>query len=619
MIDLAKVRYVKWVAVILALLLLYQPDCIFCSESQTDNQKEFRRAVTEYDGEHYQDSIEILERLIDPHNPLSLRAESEDEGQKKLLGKTYLLLGASYEKLYRQENKYEFYQELKKYYEKAKEILREYDEYTIEGIDLNDLPCYKETFIGSGETITKEKVKLKPPNGKKRLLPLILVGTVLLAAIVYFLLKKGSSSDTKSQNPSEVSVRIESTPSKAKVYVDGHEKGSATPCTFNVQPGSRVFKLVNEHCGEAVKTINVESNMRYVIKATLSGYEYKYVSHFGGFGGGRGQLQRPTGIYVDHNNFVYVCDTQNHRIQKFGPSGDKVFAMWGTQGDQDGYFNGPRGITGDTDDYIYVSDSQNNRIQKFTNFGQHKNTWGPSGNWSGRFDFPIGLEAYDKTELLYVVDSENHRVLKLDQRGNSKGRWGSYGAANGKFNYPYDIAVGSAGNVYVTDTENHRIQKFGPSGGYMWAQGSKGSGKGKFNKPRGIAVNSHDCIYVVDCNNHRVQKFYHGEDEYVTQWGSRGSGPGQFLNPEGIAVDKNDIVYVTDTGNHRIQKFKITKQTENNGDWNINKNPTLSSGFMSTSTYFPSGSKNNHLRENEGKNRDKKHYPISKQRKDERK
>ena len=39
---------------------------------------------------------------------------------------------------------------------------------------------------------------------------------------------------------------------------------------------------------------------------------------FGGQGSGLGQLERPSGIKVGPDGFVYVADTGNHRIQKFG-------------------------------------------------------------------------------------------------------------------------------------------------------------------------------------------------------------------------------------------------------------------------------------------------------------
>jgi hypothetical protein len=43
--------------------------------------------------------------------------------------------------------------------------------------------------------------------------------------------------------------------------------------------------------------------------------------------------------------------------------------------------------------------------------------------------------------------------------------------------------------------------------------------------------------------------------EFMTKWGSGGSGNGQFNSPWGIAVDNSGNVYVVDTGNNRVQKF----------------------------------------------------------------
>ena len=39
-----------------------------------------------------------------------------------------------------------------------------------------------------------------------------------------------------------------------------------------------------------------------------------YHTHWGGFGSGDGQFQRPYGVTVDSSGNVYVADAGNHRI-----------------------------------------------------------------------------------------------------------------------------------------------------------------------------------------------------------------------------------------------------------------------------------------------------------------
>ena len=59
-----------------------------------------------------------------------------------------------------------------------------------------------------------------------------------------------------------------------------------------------------------------------------------------------------------------MADEDNHRIQKFDRSGTFII-KWGTKGSDDGQFNHPKGIAVDTSGYVYISDTYNSRIQKF--------------------------------------------------------------------------------------------------------------------------------------------------------------------------------------------------------------------------------------------------------------
>ena len=46
---------------------------------------------------------------------------------------------------------------------------------------------------------------------------------------------------------------------------------------------------------------------------------YQFVRTWGDSGSGNGQLDGPQGMAVDASGNVYVADTHNDRIQKFGP------------------------------------------------------------------------------------------------------------------------------------------------------------------------------------------------------------------------------------------------------------------------------------------------------------
>ncbi len=91
---------------------------------------------------------------------------------------------------------------------------------------------------------------------------------------------------------------------------------------------------------------------------------------WGGYGTANGQFKNPASVATDGAGNVYVADSGNHRIQKFGPSGTFI-AKWGrnggagSSGSGNGEFYNPTGIATAGSD-VYVADSGNNRVQKFS-------------------------------------------------------------------------------------------------------------------------------------------------------------------------------------------------------------------------------------------------------------
>jgi hypothetical protein len=87
---------------------------------------------------------------------------------------------------------------------------------------------------------------------------------------------------------------------------------------------------------------------------------------FGSLGSGDGQFNQPRGVAVDASGSIYVVDSDNHRVQKFGPTGN-FLTKWGQYGTGNGHFNMPTQIaihpsTGN----LYVVDYKNNRVEVFS-------------------------------------------------------------------------------------------------------------------------------------------------------------------------------------------------------------------------------------------------------------
>ena len=236
-----------------------------------------------------------------------------------------------------------------------------------------------------------------------------------------------------------------------------------------------------------------------------------------------GQFDLPRGVAVDSAGFIYIADTGNHRIQKFGPN-KQLLTKWGS----------------------------------FCDLLQKQGCVDPDGEGplelgDGQFALPQGI-ALDSAGNVYVADFGNARIQKFDANGKFLTKWGSLGAGEGQFHEPRGIAVDSRGNVYVVDSGNHRVQKFSPAGAFLAKWGIPGNEDGQFFLPFGIAIDSQSNVYVADALNHRIQKFAAG-GKFLTQWGRLGKEDGLFNAPTGIAIDADGNIYVADSVNSRLQKF----------------------------------------------------------------
>ena len=293
------------------------------------------------------------------------------------------------------------------------------------------------------------------------------------------------------------------------------------------------------------------------ILSFTTGGSYAFDRKWGAYGTANGQFKSPSGVATDAAGNVYVADTGNHRIQKFGPTGN-FLAKWGSLGSGDGQLNSPKGVAIDAAGNVYVADTGNDRIQKFSSSGAFIAKWGSSGTGDGQFNSPKGLATYPTADV-YVADSGNDRIQKFSSTGAFIAKWGSSGTGNGQFNAPAGV-VADSNFVAVADRGNHRMQAFyAPNANFLTTWGTLGANDGQFNNPSGIAMDRYEdnIGYVADTGNNRIQKF--DFTAFVTKWGSLGTGDGQFKGPQAVASDRLDNVYVADTGNHRIQKFKVVQ------------------------------------------------------------
>ncbi|MGB8012921.1 MAG: SMP-30/gluconolactonase/LRE family protein [Terriglobales bacterium] len=121
-----------------------------------------------------------------------------------------------------------------------------------------------------------------------------------------------------------------------------------------------------------------------------------------------GDFARPTGLAVDHEGNLYVCDTLNDRIEIFDADG-KFINTFGKPGDGPGYFGRPKGVAIDGDDHIWVADSMQDRVQVFNQEFQLLISFGGHGMLPGQFQGLVGI-AIDKNNRVFTSEIYPGRV-----------------------------------------------------------------------------------------------------------------------------------------------------------------------------------------------------------------
>lgn len=132
------------------------------------------------------------------------------------------------------------------------------------------------------------------------------------------------------------------------------------------------------------------------------------------------------GLALDAAGNLYGTGYYNHYIYKYSSTGaySVVAGTNGASGNLDGtgtgaQFNFPSGITVDANGNLYVCDAFNHRIRKITAAGVVTTLAGNDpgvmdGIGSGAsFDTPLGICGDFANNVVYIADFDNSRIRKL--------------------------------------------------------------------------------------------------------------------------------------------------------------------------------------------------------------
>lgn len=198
-----------------------------------------------------------------------------------------------------------------------------------------------------------------------------------------------------------------------KVFVIRPGDASAAPLPLAAKLSQPTGIAYDAARGQLIVTDTAEHRIK---RFNLEG---KLVATLGQRGGGNGEFNFPTHLWLTPQGRLLVTDSLNFRIQSFDTNG-LYLGKFGQQGDGTGDSARPKGIAADRHGHIYVADALFHALQIFDGNGRLLLPVGGHGNERGEFWLPAGLFIdTDDSDLIYVADSQNRRIQVLRYIGGA--------------------------------------------------------------------------------------------------------------------------------------------------------------------------------------------------------
>jgi sugar lactone lactonase YvrE len=287
---------------------------------------------------------------------------------------------------------------------------------------------------------------------------------------------------------------------------------------------------------------------------------------------------------------ISTCCAPAPLILEFDPEGTLVQA-WGEwpmpsqgEGDPTLWPRNPHGIFVDHNDNVWIGTYVHHRVMKYTRDGTLLMTLGEYDVTGGSNDTrllggPSGIWVDPNTSEVFISDGyTNRRVIVFDgDTGAYLRHWGAYGEPpvddydfgdrdpDGpppeQFSTVHGITGSHDGLIYVADRRGNRIQVFRQDGTFV---------QERIVAPRTLASGSafiitlspdpeQQWLYLADGTNHKVWIMRRSDLEIVGEFGRGGRQVGQFLRPHGMDVDSHGNLYVGEASTgRRVQRFIVS-------------------------------------------------------------
>jgi DNA-binding beta-propeller fold protein YncE len=213
-------------------------------------------------------------------------------------------------------------------------------------------------------------------------------------------------------------------------------------------------------------------NHRVVRTDDMSGKNW---TTLGSKGSNPKQFDQPAGVHLDAKNRLYVADMNNHRIVRMDDLTGKNWTTFGTKGKVQSNdpaklkFYRPTGVFVDSQQRIYIADMGNSRIVRIDDMtGKGWTTFGSIGTGTKQFTGPTKV-VVDQANRIYVTDFGNRRVVTFDDMtGKNWSPTVNGGASKLSLLAPTGISLQTTGGVFVADMSSHIISQLNFTAGKGW-------------------------------------------------------------------------------------------------------------------------------------------------------
>ena len=202
----------------------------------------------------------------------------------------------------------------------------------------------------------------------------------------------------------------------------------------------------------------------------------------------------PTGIAVSKEGCVYVAEFKLCKIFKFKMTGELVGEI-GRQGSGNCQFKRPRGLLSSSSGLLFVCDSENNRIQVLKD-DKFAYTFGKGGADNGNFNCPVAAALTKIEDQLFVSDCNNHRIQVFTIDGQFLRIFGNFTNISYTLKRPYGICCPPDGHVLIVSRDSNCVLIFDKDGQFVSAIEGTYQGRRRFSDPIGVVMRNNGQIVV---------------------------------------------------------------------------------------------------------------------------